>query len=95
MHCSCGMTWGAEALVLQGGKNAQQPVLREDQLLGRLRPRKAAQEPDPFAPEYSPDTWLKSPGAAPAHAKGTAAALNASRRNPNERRHVSTNRRKK
>lgn len=44
----------------QGGK-AQQPVLREDQLLGKLRrQRKAAEEPDPFAPEYNPDTWLQA-----------------------------------
>ena len=80
---------------MQGGKNAQQPVLREDQLLGKLRRQKAAEAPDPFAPEYSPDTWLKASGGAPAHAKGMAAALSSSRRNPNERRHVPTNRRKK
>ena len=82
---------------MQGGKNPKQPVLREDQLLGKLRKQKAASttEVDPFAPEYSPDTWLKTSGGAPAHAKGVAAAMAGWRRNPNERRHQPTNRRKK
>ncbi|GAB4823751.1 hypothetical protein N2152v2_010797 [Parachlorella kessleri] len=113
-------------------------ILREDQLLAkmhRLRKKKGAQEElDPFAPEYTDETWHQVlllafgvtgaravwaalvlrmqqggcsavraalmheeaaalPGGA--GAKGAAALLAGWKHNPNERKHVATNRRRK
>jgi len=81
----------------QGGKNCRDPILREDVLLQRmphLRP-KPAEGADAFAPEYGAETWHQKAAAAPAHARGAAAAMASWRRNPNERSQARTNRRKR
>lgn len=73
-------------------------ILREDQLLAkahRLRAKKKDKEElDPFAPEYGEDTWHQAAGM---HygAKGAAALLAGWKNNPNERKHIATNRRRK
>jgi RNA-binding protein NOB1 len=83
---------------MQGGKNNKDPILREDILLQRvphLR-KKAGQSADPFAPEFGVETWHQRNAALPAHVKAAAAALSIwNHHNPNERRHVRTNRRRK
>ena len=57
---------------------------------------------DPFAPEHGRDFWFAQGGgdgrkgaAAGRHAKGAAALLAGWKHNPNERKHVRTNRRRK
>eukprot|EP00890_Picochlorum_soloecismus_P003789 jgi/Picsp_1/4410/NSC_01916-R1_nin one binding protein len=84
----------------RGGKNPD-PILREDQLLTKkhlLRAKKAAAkaaELDPFAPEYTDETWhqVAAVSAGPA---SMATLLNSGwKKNPNERKHVATNRRRK
>lgn len=84
----------------KGGRNPD-PILREDQLLTKkhlLRAKKAAAkaaELDPFAPEYTDETWhqVAAVSAGPA---SMATLLNSGwKKNPNERKHVATNRRRK
>ncbi|BDA44182.1 probable RNA-binding protein NOB1 [Coccomyxa sp. Obi] len=80
----------------KGGKNRKDPILREDVLLQRvpqLRARKK-EAADPFAPEFGVETWHQKNAALPAHVKAAAAALAVWKHNPNERKHVRTNRRK-
>eukprot|EP00884_Botryococcus_braunii_P015629 jgi/Botrbrau1/274/Bobra.0022s0243.1 len=83
----------------KGGKNAGNPILREDQLLlarrrGGAHARRGAAGPDAFAPEYGPDTWFRGgTQQGPAHSKGKAALLTGWQNNPNERKNVRTNRR--
>lgn len=56
---------------------------------------------DPFAPKHGRDYWFAQGGgdgrrgAAARHAKGAAALLASWKHNPNERKHVRTNRRRK
>lgn len=80
----------------QGGKNSRDPILREDVLLQRVPQMRAQkkEDADPFAPEYSAETWYQKSSALPAHVRAAAASLDNWKRNPNERRHVRTNRRK-
>lgn len=91
----------------KGGRSAD-PILREDQLLTKkhlLRARKAAERAaseqlDPFAPEYTADTWHQAAAlnyTAGAGAQGATMALlpGFGKRNPNERKHRATNRRRK
>eukprot|EP00887_Chlorella_sp_A99_P000508 scaffold17.g508.t1 len=87
------------ALPKPKGGRAPDVILREDQLLAkahRLRRKKAAaQELDPFAPEYGQsDAWFQAAALPQAH-KGAAALLAGYKHNPNERKHVATNRRRK
>lgn len=84
----------------QGGRNAGNPILREDQLLMMRRgprsaqPRKGSQAVNAFAPEYGPDTWYQSGHPqGPAHSKGPAILVTGWHNNPNERKNVRTNRR--
>ena len=83
---------------MQGGKNSKDAILREDVLLQRVpqlrsRTKEAA---DPFAPEFGVETWHQRNAALPAHVRAAAAALSVwSKSNPNERKHVRTNRRRK
>ena len=94
---------GACTRWLQGGR-AQNPILREDELLQKLKPRRnkpkadAEGNLDPFAPEYSQDTWHAANGAgqaALASTKGAAYLLKGWKNNPNERKPVASNRRRK
>jgi hypothetical protein len=83
---------------VQGGKNSRDPILREDVLLQRvpqLRHTKKAESADAFAPEFTDETWYQKSASLPPHVKAAAAALGTWKRNPNERRHVRTNRRRK
>lgn len=85
----------------RGGRN-RDPILREDQLLTKkhlLRAHKAAEkaaleQTDPFAPEYTADTWHQA-AALPGGMQGAAALLAGWKKNPNERIHRATNRRRK
>lgn len=81
----------------KGGRHSDL-ILREDQLLAkahRLRARKKEKEElDPFAPEYGEDTWHKAAGMHYGN-KGAAALLAGWKNNPNERKHIATNRRRK
>lgn len=84
----------------KGGRNPD-PILREDQLLTKkhlLRAKKAAAkaaELDPFAPEYTDETWHQVAAVAAAP-PSMATLLNSGwKKNPNERKHVATNRRRK
>ena len=85
-------------LRLQGGRaGRKEPILREDILLQRMphmRPR-AVEEVDPFAPEYGQDSWHQKHATSEKHEKGAAAVLASWKHNPNERKHVRTNRRRK
>ncbi|KAK9809158.1 hypothetical protein WJX72_010386 [[Myrmecia] bisecta] len=80
-----------------GGKNNQQPILREDVLMSKLprmhKPR--TEETDPFAPEFGADSWHLRSGSQQIQYSNTAALLAGWKHNPNERRHTRTNRRKK
>jgi RNA-binding protein NOB1 len=82
------------------GGRAADVILAEDQLLAKshlLRAQKKALEGaglDPFAPEYSADTWHQA-AALPGGGARAAALLAGWKRNPNERKHVATNRRRK
>ncbi len=82
--------------VVQGGKNKKDPILREDVLLQRVPQLRAKKKEsgDPFAPEFGVETWHQKNAALPAHVKAAAAALAVWKHNPNERKHVRTNRRK-
>ncbi len=76
------------------------PVLREDVMLQRMphMRSKGSGEVDPFAPEHNQDYWFSKDtarGASARHAKGAAAILAGWKHNPNERKHVRTNRRRK
>ena len=64
------------------------------QRVPQLRQKKK-EEADPFAPEFSNETWYQKSSALPAHVKAAAASLDVWKRNPNERKHVRTNRRRK
>ena len=85
----------------RGGRH-RDPILREDQLLSKkhlLRAQKAAEQAaadqlDPFAPEYTADTWHQS-AAVPGGVAGGEALLAGWKHNPNERKHRATNRRRK
>lgn len=91
----------------KGGRQDGVPVLREDVMLQRMphmraQVAKAGVEVDPFAPEHGRDYWFAQDGgdgrkgsAAARHAKGAAALLAGWKHNPNERKHVRTNRRRK
>lgn len=90
---------------MQGGRNSQDPVLREDVFLLKVKAlgrRTAKKKPstteesgvDPFAPEFSQETWHVASQAELAQNKGLAAVLQpAWRNNPNERKWARSNRR--
>lgn len=84
----------------KGGRR-QDLILREDVLLQRTEKarrraqRKAAAEVDPFAAEYGEDTWHQAAGLGTVANKGAAALTAGWKHNPNERKHVATNRRRK
>ena len=86
-------------LCMQGGKNSKDPILREDVLLQRipqLRSQAKKEGTDPFAPEFGIETWHQRHADLPAHVKAAAASLSMWKvKNPNERKHVRTNRRRK
>lgn len=84
----------------QGGKNSKDPILREDVLLQRIpqlrSQAKKEAAADPFAPEFGIETWHQRHADLPAHVKAAAASLSVWKiSNPNERKHVRTNRRRK
>ncbi len=88
----------------RGGKKSGDPILREDVLLQKQplrKPRAAAEQLDVFAPEFTPERWAASRGAAGTpggvmyNTKGAAALLAQWKHNPNERRLTRSNRRKK
>eukprot|EP00878_Enallax_costatus_P033656 GHUV01037198.1.p1 GENE.GHUV01037198.1~~GHUV01037198.1.p1 ORF type:complete len:119 (+),score=30.66 GHUV01037198.1:406-762(+) len=97
-YCCCCVT-------MQGGRNSKDPVLREDvfllkvKALGRRAAKKKATDADessadPFAPEYSEDTWHVASQAELAQNRGLAAVLQpAWKNNPNERKLTRSNRR--
>ncbi|PSC73917.1 RNA-binding NOB1 [Micractinium conductrix] len=79
----------------RGGRH-RDLILREDQLLAkahRLRKKKEKEELDPFAPEYGQDTWHQAAGLHYGN-KGAAALMAGWKNNPNERKHIATNRRR-
>ena len=84
------------------GGRSRDVILREDQLLTKkhlMRAQKAADRAaadqlDPFAPEYTADTWHQA-AALPGGQQGAAALLAGWKKNPNERKHRATNRRRK
>lgn len=83
----------------KGGRN-HDPILREDQLLTKkhlLRSKKAskAAELDPFAPEYTDETWHQVAAVAAGPASMATLLNSGWKKNPNERKHVATNRRRK
>lgn len=83
----------------KGGRN-RDPILREDQLLTKkhlLRSKKAskAAELDPFAPEYTDETWHQVAAVAAGPASMATLLNSGWKKNPNERKHVATNRRRK
>lgn len=83
----------------KGGRN-RDPILREDQLLTKkhlLRSKKAskAAELDPFAPEYTDETWHQVAAVAGGPASMATLLNSGWKKNPNERKHVATNRRRK
>lgn len=82
---------------VQGGKNRRDPILREDVLLQRVPQLRAKKKEgnDPFAPEFGVETWHQKNAGLPPHVKAAAAALAMWKTNPNERKHVRTNRRRK
>lgn len=101
----CAGTPAPPAECAQGGRRSN-PVLREDELLAKahlLRARaraeaKLAAGVDAFAPEYTDETWHETfhqASALPGGLKGAAVLLAGWRHNPNERKHVATNRRRK
>lgn len=80
----------------RGGRNANNPILREDELMQKLKRRsnkKKKDAADPFAPEFSTDTWHQAHKQLGAN-KGAAAILAGWKHNPNERKLTRTNRRK-
>lgn len=103
--CACWLSWGERlsfwkgVLCLQGGKNSKDPILREDVLLQRipqLRYQAKKEGTDPFAPEFGIETWHQRHDDLPPHVKAAAASLSMWKvKNPNERKHVRTNRRRK
>ena len=77
----------------KGGRRAKKLILREDQLLGvRLTKKQVGQ--DVFAAEYNEESYADTKHFA---SQKTAYEIGGGdiRRNPNERRHVATNRRRK
>jgi RNA-binding protein NOB1 len=84
------------------GGRSRELILREDQLLSkqhllraqRKKEAQAAAALDPFAPEYGEETWHQA-SALPQGGMGAQALLAGWKRNPNERKHVATNRRRK
>jgi RNA-binding protein NOB1 len=83
----------------KGGRN-HDPILREDQLLTKkhlLRSKKAskAAELDPFAPEYTDETWHQVAAVAAGPASMATLLNSGWKKNPNERKHIATNRRRK
>ena len=86
-------------LCMQGGKNSKDPILREDVLLQRipqLRSQAKKEGTDPFAPEFGIETWHQRHADLPPHVKAAATSLSMWKvKNPNERKHVRTNRRRK
>jgi hypothetical protein len=90
---------------LQGGRAREDLVLREDvflqkvKALGRQAVKKKVDDDDaaavdPFAPEYSQDTWHVPSQQELAQHRGLAAVLQpAWKQNPNERRLTRSNRR--
>ncbi|KAL6774389.1 hypothetical protein ACKKBG_A24810 [Auxenochlorella protothecoides x Auxenochlorella symbiontica] len=89
------------ALPKPRGGRAKDVILAEDVLMqrtGKARrraARKAEGEVDPFAAEYTTDTWHQAAGLGAMADKGAAALLAGWKHNPNERKHVATNRRRK
>jgi hypothetical protein len=94
---------------MQGGRTADDLVLREDVFLQKVKAlgkqavkKKAADAEeaavaagvDPFAPEYSQDTWHVASQQELAQHRGLAAVLQpAWKQNPNERKLTRSNRR--
>eukprot|EP00227_Mantoniella_beaufortii_P002652 CAMPEP_0197614028 /NCGR_PEP_ID=MMETSP1326-20131121/59317_1 /TAXON_ID=1155430 /ORGANISM="Genus nov. species nov., Strain RCC2288" /LENGTH=569 /DNA_ID=CAMNT_0043182897 /DNA_START=226 /DNA_END=1935 /DNA_ORIENTATION=+ len=89
----------------KGGRKDKQPILREDQLIGMRRPRKK-DDVDVFVPEYNQGSFasggggdLRGMGAAHLYRQtellDVHSANNPGKKNPNERRFVRTNRRRK
>ena len=84
------------------GGRARELILREDQLMSKqhlLRAQRKKEEAikaslDPFAPEYGDETWHQA-AALPHGGIGASALLAGWKKNPNERKHVATNRRRK
>ena len=82
----------------KGGRNYG-PITREDELLTKkhlLRAKKAASKAqlDAFAPEYTDETWHQV-GAISANPTLGSLLNTGWKKNPNERKHVATNRRRK
>ncbi len=77
---------------LQGGKQSKDPILREDMLIQRRRhkPRNTSNDED-----ADPLEELASKPVESAFDQAVAARLPIGRRNPNERSHARTNRRKR
>jgi hypothetical protein len=85
----------------QGGRNSNQPVLREDvflqkvKALGGLKAKKvaAAADVDPFSPEFGMDSWHRSQQELAQH-RGLANLLQPTwKSNPNQRKLTRSNRR--
>jgi RNA-binding protein NOB1 len=77
----------------KGGRNAKKIILREDQLMSVRLTKKQVGE-DVFAAEYNEESYADAKHFA---SQKTAYEIGGGdvRRNPNERRHVATNRRRK
>jgi len=84
----------------KGGRREKAPILREDQLIG-MRGVKKRDDEDVFAAEYNEESFAGSsrgqkPGAAHLyHQRDLVESGGFSKKNPNERRFVRTNRRRK
>jgi RNA-binding protein NOB1 len=67
---------------LQGGRNNKKnPILREDEFMQRMKPRRqkpgaaaAGADLDPFAPEYGVDTWHEAGAKAAANTQAALAS---------------------
>ncbi|GFH08649.1 uncharacterized protein HaLaN_03641 [Haematococcus lacustris] len=86
------------------GGRAKNPILCEDELLARIkqrnqRPGRAVDAAlNSFTPEFGSDTWHKAHAASQAALvtdKGAAYLLKGWKNNPNERKNVASNRRRK
>ena len=84
----------------KGGRREKAPILREDQLIG-MRSAKRREDEDVFAAGYNDESFAGlSRGAQPGtahlfHQRELMEAGGFPKKNPNERRHVRTNRRRK